>query len=134
MVRTAVIVGLSSSFSGIFEGTGLLNSMKKYVVKISEKVTPFGATFLIAIVTAMVACNQTLAAILSHQLCRDVEPDEKKMAIYLEDTVIVIAPLIPWSIAGAVPLATVGAPMGSILFACYLYILPLWQLFVHRNK
>lgn len=134
MVRTAVIVGLSSSFSGIFEGTGLLNSMKQYVAKISEKVTPFGATFVISILTSMVACNQTLAAILSHQLCRDIEPDEKEMAIYLEDTVIVMAPLIPWSIAGAVPLATVGAPMGSILPACYLYILPIWQLILYIGK
>ena len=70
MVRTAVIVGLSSSFSGIFEGTGLLNSMKQYVAKISEKATPYGATFLISIVTSMVACNQTLTAILTHQLSR----------------------------------------------------------------
>ena len=134
MVRTAVIVGLSSSFSGIFEGTGLLNSMKQYVAAISEKVTPFGATFLVSIMTSMVACNQTLAAILSHQLCRDIEPDAKEMAIYLEDTVIVMAPLIPWSIAGAVPLATVGAPMGSIALACYLYLLPLWQLGLHLKK
>lgn len=134
MVRTAVIVGLSSSFSGIFEGTGLLSSMKQYVAKISEKVTPFGATLLVSILTSMVACNQTLAAILSHQLCRDIEPDEKEMAIYLEDTVIVMAPLVPWSIAGAVPLATVGAPMGSIVLACYLYILPIWQLILHAVK
>ncbi len=134
MVRTAVIVGLSSSFSGIFEGTGLLDSMKQYVAVISEKVTPFGATFLIAILTSMVACNQTLAAILSHQLCRDVEPDNREMAMHLENTVIVIAPLIPWSIAGAVPLATVGAPLGSIILACYLYILPIWQLILHLGK
>lgn len=134
MVRTAVIVGLSSSFSGIFEGTGLLNSLKQYVAKISDKATPFGATFLVSILTSMVACNQTLAVILSHQLCRDVEPDTKEMAMHLENTAIVIAPLIPWSIAGAVPLATVGAPTGSIAVACYLYLLPLWQLILHIGK
>ena len=134
MVRTAVIVGLSSSFSGIFEGTGLLNSMKRYVAKTSEKATPFGATFLVSILTSMVACNQTLAVILTHQLCRDVEPDTKEMAMILENTVIVMAPLIPWSIASAVPLATVGAPMGSIAVACYLYLLPLWQLILHIGK
>ena len=134
MVRTAVIVGLSSSFSGIFEGTGLLNSMKQYVAKISEKATPFGATFLVSILTSMVGCNQTLAAILSHQLCRDIELDHKEMAIYLEDTVIVMAPLVPWSIAGAVPLATIGAPMASLALACYLYLVPVWNLFVHLVK
>ena len=134
MVRTAVIVGLSSSFSGIFEGTGLLNSMKQYVAKVSETVTPFGATFIVSIVTSMVACNQTLTAILTHQLCRDIEPDEKGLAIYLEDTAIVMASLVPWSIAGAVPLATVGAPIASMALACYHYILPLWQLILHIGK
>ena len=134
MVRTAVIVGLSSSFSGIFEGTGLLNNMKQYVAKVSETVTPFGATFIVSIVTSMVACNQTLTAILTHQLCRDIEPDEKELAIYLEDTAIVMASLVPWSIAGAVPLATVGAPIASMALACYHYILPLWQLILHIGK
>ena len=134
MVRTAVIVGLSSSFSGIFEGTGLLNSMKQYVAKISEKATPYGATFLISIVTSMVACNQTLTAILTHQLCRDVEPDNKELAIYLENTAIVMASLVPWSIAGGVPLATVGAPTASMALACYLYVLPIWELILHLGR
>lgn len=39
----------------------------------------------------------------------------------------VIAPLIPWSIAGAVPLAAIGAPTSSVCAACYLYLLPLWS-------
>lgn len=134
MARTAMIVGLSSSFSGIFEGTGLLTNMKQYVAKISGKATPFGATFLVSILTSMVACNQTLAVILTHQLCRDIEPDHKEMAMHLENTVIVMAPLIPWSIAGAVPLATVGAPLASIGLACYLYLLPIWQLILHIRK
>ena len=49
---------------------------------------------------------------------------------------MVIAPLIPWSIAGAVPLASLGAPTAAILAACYLYLIPLWDLVVHlkRNK
>lgn len=134
MVRTAVIVGLSSSFSGIFEGTGLLFSMKKYVEGISKKATPFGATMLVSIVTSMISCNQTLATILTHQLCRDVEPDHKEMAMHLENTVIVMAPLVPWSIAGAVPLATIAAPTLSLLLACYLYLVPVWNLIVNMRK
>lgn len=35
-----------------------------------------------------------------------------------------------WSIAGAVPLATVGAPTSSILVAVFLYLLPLTRLIV----
>lgn len=134
MVRTAVIVGLSSSFSGIFEGTGLLTSMKQYVARISKKATPFGATLIVSVMTSMISCNQTLATILSHQLCRDVESDNKEMAMDLENTVIVIAPLVPWSIAGAVPLAAIAAPTASLLAACYLYLVPDWNMLVHVKK
>lgn len=134
MIRTAVIVGLSSSFSGIFEGTGLLISLKKYVAGISKKATPFGATMLVSVITSMISCNQTLATILTHQLCRDVEPDHQEMAMYLENTVIVMAPLVPWSIAGAVPLATIAAPTAALLLACYLYLVPVWNLLVHVKK
>ncbi len=52
----------------------------------------------------------------------------EETAIALEDTAVVAAPLIPWSIAAGVPLASVGAPMISICFAFFLYLLPLWRL------
>ena len=40
---------------------------------------------------------------------------------------IVVAPLIPWSIAGGMPLTTVGAPTASIWFAFYLFLLPVFS-------
>lgn len=126
MVSVALIVCLSSSYSGIFEGTGLLTSMKKYISGLGERLTPFGGIMAVSAATSMVSCNQTLAAILTHQLCREMEPDREKMAIDLENSVIVMSPLVPWSIAGAVPLATVGAPLSSLAAAFYLYFLPLW--------
>ena len=65
---------------------------------------------------------------LTNQLCRDLEPDDERMALHLEDSAVVVAPLVPWSIACAVPLTAVGAPSSAILFACFLYLLPLWRL------
>ena len=59
---------------------------------------------------------------------RLVEKEPEKMAVDLENTAVVIAPLIPWSIAGAVVLAAVEAPMACILTAWYLYFIPLWNL------
>ena len=52
----------------------------------------------------------------------------------LEDTAVVVAPLVPWSIAGAVPLGAVGAPGVSVLLACYLYLLPIWNYAVEIRK
>ena len=90
MVRVALIITISSSYSGIFEGTGLLNGLKSKMGSVSRKI--------------------------------------------MENSVIVTAPLIPWSIAGAVPLASVSAPLVSIGAAVFLYLLPIWHLIVRARK
>ena len=54
----------------------------------------------------------------------------EQFAIDLEDTAVVVAPLVPWSIAGAVPLSAIGAPSAAILAAAYLYLIPLWRAVV----
>ena len=56
------------------------------------------------------------------------QTDARERASDLGNTAVVVAPLVPWSIAGATPLSTVGAPTGSLLAACFLYLLPLWTL------
>jgi NhaC family Na+:H+ antiporter len=53
-------------------------------------------------------------------------------AASLENTAIVIAPLIPWSIAGAVPVATIGAPESCVVAAVYLWMLPLWGILIEK--
>lgn len=89
---------------------------------------------IMSMVAGMVACNQTLATMLVDQVCKDLEPDQQKFAIDMENSVIVTAPLIPWSIAGAVPLASVSAPLVSIGAAVFLYLLPIWHLIVRARK
>ena len=87
--------------------------------------------------TSLISCNQTLAIILTHQLCNGMEKDKNKAAINLENTAVVISPMIPWSIAATVPLTSSGAPTASILIAVFLYILPLWSFataIIRRRK
>ncbi len=55
----------------------------------------------------------------------------------LEDTTAYVSALIPWGILAAVPLATIGAPDRSILFAFNLFLLPLSTLvmsFIKKKK
>lgn len=129
MVNVACIVCLSACFSGIFEETGLLSGIDNMLVKLSRVITIEGTYLLTAIVTCMIACNQSLATILTNDLSRGYQPDNKKRAAWMENTVIVIAPLIPWNIAGAVPIAILGVPDSSLFFAWYLYLLPALLLF-----
>lgn len=125
MLKVGGIVCLSSSYSGIFEKTGILDRIQKTVEALAEKTFPFLAILLTSVATSAIACNQTLAIILTQQLCARTERDKERLANGLEDSVVILAPMIPWSIAGAVPLAAVGAPQSSILFAFFLYLLPI---------
>lgn len=134
MVRVALIITISSSYSGIFEETGLLNGLKSKMGTVSRKITPFGTILMTSVAAGMVACNQTLATMLVDQICKELEPDPQKFAIDMENSVIVVAPLVPWSIAGAVPLASVSAPLTSIVAAVFLYLLPLWHFGVRLRK
>ena len=128
MIRVGGIVCLSSSYSELFRETGLLDGVSHAVTALRDRTTVFTATLVTAAVSGMIACNQTLSILLTNQICSKDYPDKSRLAVDLEDTAVVVAPLIPWSIAGAVPLATVGAPAASVLFAFYLIMIPLWRL------
>ena len=130
MIKVLLIVCISSCYAGMFNGTGLLEGIKGKLEAVSRKTTGFGAILLTAIITGMISCNQTLTIMLTHQLCFDLEKEPEHMAVHLENTAVVIAPLIPWSIAGTVVLTAVDAPMVCILSAWYLYLIPLWNLAV----
>ncbi len=137
MLRVSMIILISSAYSGIFKKTGLLDSIKKLTEKLASTTTPFVSVLLTSIVAGMTACNQTLTIMLCEQLCENVEKDKEKLAIDLENSAVVIAPLVPWSIAGAVPLASIGAPTGSLIFAFFLYLLPLCEAvssIIKRNQ
>ncbi len=125
MLNVGAIVCISSTYSELFEETGLLNNTHALIGRLAVRINPFGAVMVVSILTSAICCNQSLSTVVVKQLCDHVMPDRYELALTLEDTVILLAALIPWSIAGSVPLAASGAPLSSILFACYLYLLPL---------
>lgn len=128
MVNVIFVVCLSSSFSGIFDRTGLLSGLEQQAQKCAEHTTRELTMVLISVVSAAISCNQTLAALLTDQLTKKLVPDGRERASWMEDSVIVIAALIPWTIACSVPLSIVQADARAVLYASYLYLLPLWLI------
>ena len=138
MVHPGIIVLISSSYSGIFSHTPLLAPVKAALERQARRLGTFGTVTLAALISCGVSCNQSLGTILTGQLCEDLYRDRGDLALDLEDSSIVLAGLIPWGIAGAVPLATLGAPMESMAVAFYLWLIPLWRLvsgpFTNRSR
>ena len=129
MLNVGLIVAISSSYSGIFKETKMLVLMKKYLKEFSKKTSNYFVIFLSSIISGAIACNQSLGIILTYELCEELE-DKQNMATILENTIVLLAGLIPWNIAMAVPLKTIDIGLMSGLFAFYLYFLPFWNLFL----
>ena len=127
MFKVIGIVSISSTYIGIFNNTSLINGIKSNVLNLSKRINYYLTIAIVSVFTSMMSCNQTLSIMLTHQLCDDIVDDKEKFAIILENTVVLIAPMIPWSIASAVPLATVGANSRSILYAYYLFLVPIYN-------
>jgi len=128
MLNAAGIVCLSSSYSGLFAKTGLLDGVKNALDRLGRRTSPFFALLAASAASGMIACNQTLAILMTAQLCGGPDVDKKRLALDLEDTVVVLSPLVPWSIAGMAPLAMVGSGAAGLPAACFLYLLPLCRL------
>ncbi|HEX9026861.1 MAG TPA: Na+/H+ antiporter NhaC family protein [Clostridium sp.] len=129
MFKSALIVFVSSAFTGIFEGTKMLQNLEEIIDKSSSRTGNLFTTIIVSIITSAFGCTQTLAVILTHMLVKkNYEKnniDKNKLALDIEDSAIIIAPLIPWNIAAFVPLATLNVGTSSILYAFYLYLIPL---------
>jgi len=130
MLKCIGIVCISSAYAGIFKKTQLLSGIQKYIQELANKTNGFAATLLTSVITSMAACNQTLSIMLTHQLCENVCKDKSTFASWIENTAELIAPLIPWSIAGSTVLSSCGLPITGISTACYLYLVPLYNLLI----
>lgn len=130
MLEVVVIVMISSMYSGIFEGTGMLNGIQDSVRKISDKCGRFTSVILTSIITISIFCNQTIAIMMVNDINRKCYGTEKrenfKKAMDMENSVVVLAGLIPWSIASTVPLKFMGGDYRSLVYASFLYLIPIW--------
>ena len=133
VLSTMCIVLISSGYAGIFEGTGVLKDVIGFLKSRSHRVAVYPMTLIVSFFTAAFGCTQTISVILTHQLMRGIYIEKglnnSAFALDIEDSAIVIAALIPWNIAVAVPMVILSVGAGCIPYAVFLYILPLYRIF-----
>lgn len=138
MLKVSIVVIISSAFSGIFEGTGILNSLENVIARANTRYKLFAATAMISTASAIFGSTQALAIILTEQLVKKAYSSGKQsmeeLAVDIENTAVLISPAIPWNIAGLVPATTLGVGIGFIPFAFYLFLVPLYNLIYFKIK
>ncbi|MBW4655041.1 MAG: Na+/H+ antiporter NhaC family protein [Kaiparowitsia implicata GSE-PSE-MK54-09C] len=132
MLRVSLVVVISTAFAGIFAGTRVLHRLEQSLERVKTPGDRFLATTLIGTLSAAFGCTQTIAILLTQQLLAPTyhrtQATPTTLALDLENTVVVISPLIPWNIAGLALATIIGVDAGFIPFACYLYFVPLVTL------
>lgn len=134
MVKLSLIVFMSSALNGIFEGANMLQFIQEPINKIRRKDLLFLVTIVVSIVSAMVGCTQVLAVMLTNMTIKGSYEkngiDKYNLAMDLENTAIVIAPLIPWNVAVLVPLTNLQVGPKAILFSFYCILVPIVNLII----
>ena len=132
MLNVSCIIILSSAYSGIFEGTRMLDGLQSKLAALAEKITCCGVMTILSAVTIGVFCNQTIGIMMIHQLLGPVYEKQGKDAEHMvqdmANTIVVMVALCPWCIACAVPLEMLGVGAEAVPRAVLMYLLPLWWL------
>ena len=133
MLEVCLLVICSSTYSGIFEGTGMLHGFEEKLNALVDRIRIFPAMLLTSLIANIAACNQTLAVMICGQLLRPIYEKRglspSRLALDIANSAVTIAGLIPWSVACTVPLSMMDAGADALPFACFLYLVPLCAFF-----
>lgn len=133
MIEIALILIISCAYSGIFNRTGMLNSLLEKIEKGCTKMGRLAITFFVSVASCVIFCNQTIATLMCNDLLTkpylNTGGSRQELAIDMENTVIIVVGLVPWAIACSVPLTFMGVSIGALPWACYMYLVPICYFF-----
>ena len=136
MVECSVLVMTTGLLGGLLGGLHVFDAIQQKLEQVADRAGLFPAALLTSTAAAAVFCNQSIAVMMGATMLRDAYEkrgaSREELAIDLENSGIVTAGLIPWSIANSIPLAMLGASANATLYAALLYLIPICYLFTKR--
>ena len=86
------------------------------------------------IIFSVIGCNQTFPVIMVNQLVDEDFDNKKELALFIENSVIVIPMLIPWNTACKTCIDAVGGSSLAIMFTFYVFVLIVYNMILNRRK
>lgn len=129
MLEIVGVLIISSCYSGIFSDTGMLDDLQEKLGSMCSKLGRYAVMFIMSLASAAIFCNQTIATLICADLLKNPYIEgggtNEEMAIDMENTVILVACLIPWCLGCSVPLSFFGVGPECLPYAIYMYAVPL---------
>ena len=157
MLKASIAVFISTAFAGIFSGSYILAFASAQLQHIRTYRQLSLATAIVSIFANLFGCTQTIGILLTEQIMRpcyqqyyqqqdqqiyDQQHNQQlytkstanqQLALSIEDTATVTAPLVPWNIAGLIPATILTVGPGCIPYMAYLILLPLFSVLRARS-
>lgn len=131
MGRVCSVVLVSTALAGLLAGLRTFAQVGQVLARWPGDRGRFGGTLVASLLTSAFGCTQTIAILLTQQIVQPhyvaTHAEAEQLAVDIENSAVVIAPLVPWNIAGLVPATVLLTDAWFIPCAVYLYILPLWH-------
>ena len=149
MAKATVVVLISTAFAGIFSGSHTLSYLNGWHSRLRNRQQLAQATTFVSLLTSLFGCTHTIAIVLTGQImqpyyqrlsapaahhtqkqqAQNNTQNNEQLALTIEDTAVVIAPLVPWNIASLIPATLLMVGAGFIPYALYLLLLPVFTFF-----
>jgi NhaC family Na+:H+ antiporter len=138
MLETCLVIFVSCSLAGLFEGIKMFEVLKNTLSSrhlIRHEL--FGATSIVSVITAAFGCSQTMSVVMTKEIVKDCykDLDNYQLALDLENSGIILSAIIPWNIAALMPTTALNVgTAGYIPYAFFIYILPITYFFILGAK
>lgn len=138
MVEVCIILMISGTYGGIFQRTDMLAGLTEKLLLGAKKIGRFPLMLIMSFLISGLFCNQTIGIIMQNQLAAGLygeTPEEcSRKMLDIENSMVVVAGLVPWCIASSVPLAMLGVGARAIPFGFYLWLIPCSYMLSRKSR
>lgn len=133
MLDVIAIVAISSAYAGIFNETGMLDGLKNKLEVFMLKTGRYCTTFCFGMLLSAISCNQSFATIMTGSLLGDIYEKNggtrSELASDIQNSVVILLAMMPWTIACSGPLSFMGADNSSLIYSFFIYFVPVFYGF-----
>lgn len=137
---TAMVMALlSCSIVSIVESMGVLKLISEKIGDLKQEWKIYLYTIVVAIFTAGISSSQSTSILLTSQIMKKIYEknnfSKEKLALDIENSSVLLSPMIPWNIGITVPALMLSVPVEKILpYSYYLFLLPIIVMVLKIKK
>ncbi len=129
MLNLSGILLLAGTYAGLLELGGVLQTLHSFVERQLKRFGPTLTILVISFATCALFCSQSSASIMASLLLEKPYQHQglspERLALDLDNSLLLIASMVPWCLSSSVPRSLLGVGSGAIGFTFLIFLIPL---------